>query len=158
MTQRLNCPPPGFDPARELPGGFLEFLLPLQREFTPRQKTLVAKRAEALSRAHRGQLPQYLPPSPVTTGEWKTEMPGWCQDQRNQMTGRSDDADLVVKMLNSGAAVLHTPELITRVFDEELDRILRESPAEPGPAAEETYRQARRLSEEMITRGEFNPI
>ena len=30
-------------------------------------------------------------------------LPGWCQDQRNQMTGPADDGELVVKMLNSGA-------------------------------------------------------
>ena len=30
-------------------------------------------------------------------------MPSWCADQRNQMTGPADDAELVVKMLNSGA-------------------------------------------------------
>ena len=34
---------------------------------------------------------------------WRIELPEWCQDQRNQMTGPADDADLVVKMLNSGA-------------------------------------------------------
>src|SRR5438128_12672264 len=34
---------------------------------------------------------------------WKIELPEWCQDQRNQMTGPADDAELVVKMLNSGA-------------------------------------------------------
>src|SRR5437764_1136879 len=41
--------------------------------------------------------------SPETTGGWKVELPDWCRDQRNQMTGPADDADLVVKMLNSGA-------------------------------------------------------
>ena len=34
---------------------------------------------------------------------WRVELPSWCADQRNQMTGPADDADLVVKMLNSGA-------------------------------------------------------
>ncbi len=36
-------------------------------------------------------------------GDWRIELPDWCQDQRNQMTGPADDAELVVKMLNSGA-------------------------------------------------------
>jgi malate synthase len=31
------------------------------------------------------------------------QIPSWCSDQRNQMTGPIDDAALVVKMLNSGA-------------------------------------------------------
>ena len=34
---------------------------------------------------------------------WRIELPDWCQDQRNQMTGPADDAELIVKMLNSGA-------------------------------------------------------
>jgi malate synthase len=99
----INSAPPGFDPARDLPPGFLAFLSPLHREFTPRQRQLIAKRKEVLAAAHRGRLPDYLPPSPATTGGWKVELPDWCRDQRNQMTGPSDDAELVVKMLNSGA-------------------------------------------------------
>jgi len=39
----------------------------------------------------------------LRTGNWQIELPAWCADQRNQMTGPADDADLVVKMLNSGA-------------------------------------------------------
>src|SRR5262249_47843940 len=34
---------------------------------------------------------------------WSITLPDWCSDQRNQMTGPADDAELVVKMLNSGA-------------------------------------------------------
>jgi malate synthase len=100
---RINSAPSGFDPANELAAGFLEFLLPLHREFTPRQRALVAKRAEVLAAAHRGRLPEYLPPSAATTGDWTIELPDWSLDQRNQMTGPADDAELVVKMLNSGA-------------------------------------------------------
>jgi malate synthase len=91
----------GFE--RELPAGFLEFLLPLHREFTPRQRALVRKRHQVLYAAHSGRLPDYLPASEATTASWFIELPKWCQDQRNQMTGPADDAELVVKMLNSGA-------------------------------------------------------
>src|SRR5262249_39167183 len=45
----------------------------------------------------------YLPPSVSTMQAWRVELPDWCADQRNQMTGPADDAELVVKMLNSGA-------------------------------------------------------
>src|SRR5439155_3729993 len=38
-----------------------------------------------------------------TDGDWRIEVPFWCEDQRNQMTGPADDAELVVKMINSGA-------------------------------------------------------
>jgi malate synthase len=48
-------------------------------------------------------LPDHLPPSPATESAWQIELPAWCRDQRNQMTGPADDAQLVVKMLNSGA-------------------------------------------------------
>jgi malate synthase len=101
--QPVNTAPPGFGAARDLPKGFLDFLSPLDRAFTPCQRELVEKRAAALSAAHRGQLPNYLPPSPATSEPWGIELPEWCQDQRNQMTGPADDAELVVKMLNSGA-------------------------------------------------------
>jgi malate synthase len=48
-------------------------------------------------------LPNHLPASDATSSEWGIALPAWCQDQRNQMTGPADDAELVVKMLNSGA-------------------------------------------------------
>jgi len=99
----MNVAPVGFDAARDLPKGLLEFLLPLDRAFTARQRELVRKRAAALAAAHQGKLPDYLPPSPATQQNWKVELPAWCEDQRNQMTGPADDAELVVKMLNSGA-------------------------------------------------------
>ena len=100
---RMNSAPPNFKPMTDLPGGFLEFLLPLHREFTPRQQALVGKRAQVLAEAHRGRPPDHLPASEATTTGWKVELPDWCRDQRNQMTGPADDAELVVKMLNSGA-------------------------------------------------------
>jgi len=103
LDSRINCAPPELDPAVHLAPGFLEFLLPLHRRFTPWQQALLAKRAAALAGAHRGRLPQHLPPSLATQGDWRIELPAWCRDQRNQMTGPADDAELVVKMLNSGA-------------------------------------------------------
>jgi malate synthase len=89
--------------AAELPSGFLEFLVPLHKEFTPRQQLLLRVRGLALRDSLAGHKPNYLPPSQATTSPWKIELPAWCADQRNQMTGPADDADLVVKMLNSGA-------------------------------------------------------
>jgi malate synthase len=75
----------------------------LHRRFTPEQQRLVQARRERLARAHAGQLPTYLPPSEATVSSWRIDLPIWCADQRNQMTGPSDDAELCVKMLNSGA-------------------------------------------------------
>src|ERR1700731_791875 len=99
----VNQAPPDLDPSRDLPRGFYDFVLPLHQSFTPRQRDLAAKRKRVLDAAHHGRLPDYLPASEATTGSWKVSLPGWCQDQRNQMTGPADDAELVVKMLNSGA-------------------------------------------------------
>jgi malate synthase len=101
--QPMNLAPTGFDASRDLPKGFAEFLRPLDRVFTPCQRDLIHKRTAALAAAHEGRLPDYLPPSPATQQSWQIELPAWCRDQRNQMTGPADDSELVVKMLNSGA-------------------------------------------------------
>ena len=99
----VNSAPPGFDAATDLPAGFLDFLLPLHEALTAQQAELVANRERLLAAAHTGRLPEYPPPSPATTADWQIDLPDWCRDQRNQMTGPADDAELVVKMLNSGA-------------------------------------------------------
>lgn len=102
-TQRMNYAPADMNPERDLPKGFMELLLPLHRQFTPRQQQLVRKRAEVLEASHRGKHPDYLPPSEATTTDWRIEMPAWCADERNQMTGPADDGELTVKLLNSGS-------------------------------------------------------
>jgi malate synthase len=99
----INTAPSAFDAQRDLPKGFLDFLEPLHRHFTPRQKHIIRSRKRVLDEAHAGKLPDHLPPSHATESDWKIELPEWCADQRNQMTGPADDAELVVKMLNSGA-------------------------------------------------------
>jgi len=55
-----------------------------------------------------------------------------------------------------GTAVEHTPELIGRLFDEELGRLLQERKSD-DPQIAVTLREARRSSEEMIRREEFDP-
>ncbi|HEU0185812.1 MAG TPA: hypothetical protein VFS27_10895 [Blastocatellia bacterium] len=111
---RVNCAPRNFNPALELPKGFMEFLQPLHKVFTPRQRALVAERAGSLAEAHMGRLPDYRAASEATSGatggDWRIDAPDWIRDQRNQITnqiiGPADDAELVVKMLNSGAPVV----------------------------------------------------
>ncbi len=56
-----------------------------------------------------------------------------------------------------GAPVMHTPEFVTRIFDEELKRILHELPGGSPEEATERFTQARLLSERMILTNEFNP-
>jgi len=99
----FNSTRPEFNPQQDLSSGFFEFLLPLHHELTPRQQRLRNKRAEVLAASHKGERPDYLAASEATTTDWTIPLPDWCADQRNQMTGPADDADLVVKMLNSGA-------------------------------------------------------
>jgi hypothetical protein len=53
--------------------------------------------------------------------------------------------------------VRHTPELIRSLFDEELERLLGETAKNSDAQMEATLREARRISEEMIRREEFNP-
>ena len=100
---RLNCPPDEFDSRRDLPERFLRFLTPLHERFTPRQEQLIKERRRVLTESHHGDKPVHCFPGPAVRNGWKIELPEWCQDQRNQMTGPADDAELVVKMLNSGA-------------------------------------------------------
>jgi malate synthase len=88
---------------RELPAGFLRFFIPLHGKFAERHRALVLARRAALEESLRGNKPSHLPPSAATRDAWRVELPAWCEDQRNQMTGPADDAELVVKMLNSGA-------------------------------------------------------
>jgi len=88
---------------RELPAGFLQFFEPFHLKFAARHRTLVSARRAALEQSLKGKKPTHLPPSAATREDWRIELPAWCADQRNQMTGPADDAELVVKMLNSGA-------------------------------------------------------
>ncbi|HLV86070.1 MAG TPA: hypothetical protein VKV39_03780 [Candidatus Sulfotelmatobacter sp.] len=99
----MNRAPETFQPERDLPAGFMDFFLPLHRTFTPRQQELIYRRAQALQDSLEGYKPQHRFPSDAVRNGWKISLPEWCQDQRNQMTGPADDADLCVKMLNSGA-------------------------------------------------------
>jgi malate synthase len=99
----INAAPGDFDPESGLPAGFLEFLTPLHAALTPRQQALLARRAQALADVQVGKLPDYLPPSLATMQPWRIELPDWCHDQRSQLTGPADEAEIVVRMLNSGA-------------------------------------------------------
>src|ERR1700732_2485594 len=100
---RVNHPPAGFSAEHDLAPGFTKFLAPLHERFAPWQQTLMADRRRVLEEAHAGRQPAHLYPSSQVRNGWRIELLDWCQDQRNQMTGPADEAELVVKMLNSGA-------------------------------------------------------
>ncbi len=56
-----------------------------------------------LAESLQGEKPTHRYPAEAVRNGWRIQLPEWCQDQRNQMTGPADEAELVVKMLNSGA-------------------------------------------------------
>ena len=56
-----------------------------------------------LQNSLEGEKPAHHFPSDTVRNGWRITLPEWCKDQRNQMTGPADDAELCVKMLNSGA-------------------------------------------------------
>ncbi len=103
LAPAVNSAPASFDVERDLPEGFAQFYRPLHEQFTPRQREVIAARHAVLERAHQGELPSYLYAAKSRPTDWRIALPTWCADQRNQMTGPADDAELVVKMLNSGA-------------------------------------------------------
>jgi malate synthase len=49
-----------------------------------------------------------------------------------------------------GREVTHSPELVSELFDEELDRLLRETSKNGDPSSADSYRRAREQSEGMI--------
>jgi malate synthase len=65
---------------------------------------------------------------------------------RNQVEIGDDD----------GKAVKHTPELITRLFDEELSKLLNLLPH--GDTQVDTFRRARAIAEAMIVNNEIDPV
>ena len=99
----LNTPAGGFDVKRDLPRGFADFFQNLHQRFAPWQEELIRERERVLRESLEGNKPTHCYPREAVRNGWRIELPQWCQDQRNQMTGPADDAELVVKMLNSGA-------------------------------------------------------
>jgi malate synthase len=102
----------------------------------------------------------------VLNGRGASLLDGYMEDlatdriYRLMIAQRMKHADTVQIVDENGQAVPHTAELIRSLFDQELERLLQEGSKADGKAAEEQaaqLREARRLSEEMILRGEFNP-
>ena len=71
-----------------------------------------------------------------------------AQRVRHKVKVRGDD----------GTQIEHTPELRTRLFDEELAGIQKNLPAEIDQKASATLSEARRIAEELIMKGYNSPI
>jgi malate synthase len=100
----------------------------------------------------------------VLSGRGASLLDGYMEDlatdriYRLMIAQRVIHRDLVHVLDAHGNSVKHTPEFITQLFDEELDRLLRELPANADPQEADRYRRAREISEDMIVNGEFNPV
>jgi malate synthase len=99
----------------------------------------------------------------VLNGRGASLLEGYMEDlatdriYRLMIAQRMRHRDVVGIEDDNGRAIAHTPELITRLFDEELKRIIGELPAGRSEEALERLTQARILSERMIVTEEFNP-
>jgi malate synthase len=102
----------------------------------------------------------------VLNGKGASLLDGYMEDlatdriYRLMIAQRMRHRDAVDIVDDSGNAVEHTPEVITKLFNEELERILSELPSgklkDLGTA--ETFTRARQISENMIVNNEVDPI
>ena len=99
----------------------------------------------------------------VLSGRGASLLDGYMEDlatdriYRLMIAQRMRHRDVVHILDDNGNPVAHTPDFVTRLFDEELARIVRELPPGAPPEAIVRFTQARVLSERMIVTGEFNP-
>jgi malate synthase len=125
--------------------------------------TKVGKRTLAGTRAAIRTTIRYR--NGVLNGRGASLLDGYMEDlatdriYRLMVAQRLKHSASVEVLDENGTAVLHTPELIERIFDEELERLLAEDAAKSvtDPQAAATLREARAVSEEMIRRSECNP-
>ncbi|MBA3631001.1 MAG: malate synthase A, partial [Actinobacteria bacterium] len=80
------------------------FVAGLQREFNPRRKKLLSRRAERQAELDSGATLDFLPATEaVRNDDWKVSpAPGDLQDRRVEITGPTD-RKMVINALNSGA-------------------------------------------------------
>ncbi len=160
MKRTMNTAPPGAA-ERDLPAGFLDYYAVLHREFTPRQQGLAAARIARLTAAHtKGALPSHLPPSEATESAWQIQVPHWCADQRNQMTGPADEAELVVKMLNSGApgVMLDLEDSMANAWENTLRGVANIVSALHGTLTFEDIKRGRRVGIDSSTVAVWNRV
>src|SRR5581483_6596379 len=98
----------------------------------------------------------------VLNGKGASLLDGYMEDlatdriYRLMIAQRVQHRDRAQIVDDSGNNVKHTPELITRLFDEELTKLVEALPSGDPQAA--TFRQARKVAESMIVNGEIDPI
>jgi malate synthase len=99
----------------------------------------------------------------VLNGKGASLLDGYMEDlatdriYRLMIAQRVRHSNNVEILDDAGLPIRHTPELIHALFDEELDRLVRESANGGNEPAAAIHREARRICEEMIRKSEFDP-
>jgi malate synthase len=97
----------------------------------------------------------------VLSGRGASLIEGYMEDlatdriYRLMLAQRVLHRDHVVILDERGKPVSHTPEFLSRLYDEELDKLVERS---DSSADRERYRAARVESEEMIVHGRHDPV
>jgi len=100
----------------------------------------------------------------VLNGKGASLLDGYMEDlatdriYRLMIAQRMQHSDKVPIEGEDGNPVRHTPPLVTKIFDEELEKILSALPKGVDESAKQKYRGARRISEAMIVNREIDPI
>jgi malate synthase len=137
---------------------------PTSRDTHPNLRPLptgVGKRTLAGTRAAIRTVIRYR--NGVLNGKGASLLDGYMEDlatdriYRLMIAQRLQHSNSVEILDETGAPVPHTAEFISKLFDEELERLLAEPASVKNPQAAASLREARSLSEQMIRRHEFNP-
>jgi len=98
----------------------------------------------------------------VLNGKGASLLDGYMEDlatdriYRLMLAQRLEHSRATPVVDDASSPVLHTPELLSKLFDEELERLITHPPrGESGTP--ETLRDARRIAEAMIQNHEFDP-
>jgi malate synthase len=99
----------------------------------------------------------------VLDGHGASLLDGYMEDlatdriYRLMIAQRIRHRDVVEILDENSNPIAHTPEMVTKIFDEELRRILGELRADATPETVERFTRARVFSERMIVENQFNP-
>src|SRR5262249_886611 len=98
----------------------------------------------------------------VLNGKGASLLDGYMEDlatdriYRLMIAQRIQHRDRLELTDESGKPVKHTPELITRLFNEELEKLVNVLP--DGDPQINTFREARKIAEAMIVNSEVDPV
>jgi malate synthase len=99
----------------------------------------------------------------VLNGKGASLLDGYMEDlatdriYRVMIAQRMQHYQKVPVVDEAGKPVAHTPEFITRIFDEELEKLLANPPKDAFDKPEQ-FKVARKVAEGMVRNGEFDPF